>query len=232
VESVVGIVTARMNNEDSAFVLYVDHQGHPAPLSLSYHATASRKLASSVDRHPPSTITEVDSAYCPQCLSFHDDTTAATLGFCPKPSCRRCPLYQSILSVAVDSFTCFYKCRRCDWTYNACGLQTTVPGDGNNVTLEKLEEASLELAANWNTRIDQRNHAAEEHYKLMLQSLMGVAKEHVKGLRSFPGHFLPAVSTKRRLDGPDAWSVQLLEVALDAREKLLTSAVFEPIGRR
>lgn len=219
-----------MNNEDSAFVLYVDHQGHPAPLSLSYHATASRRLASSLDRHPPSTITELDSAYCPQCLSFYDANTAATLGFCPKASCRRCPLCQSAAAVAVEDFSCFYKCGLCSWTSQACGLQTTVAGDGVNVNLEQVENASTALAAEWKTLIEQRNHGAEEHYKSMLQALMGLAKEHVKGLRSAPGQFFPAVSTKRSLDRPDAWSIQLLEESLDAKEKLLASAIDGPVG--
>lgn len=58
-------------------MLYVDHQGHPAPLSMCYHATASRRLASAIDRQPPSTVTEIDSAFCPQCLAFHDATSAA-----------------------------------------------------------------------------------------------------------------------------------------------------------
>ena len=44
-------------------VLYIDHQGHPGPLSRCHHATASRRLSSSIDRHPPSTKTEVDSTY-------------------------------------------------------------------------------------------------------------------------------------------------------------------------
>lgn len=221
-----------MNIEDSAFVLYVDHQGHPAPLSLCYHATASRRLASSVDRHPPSTITEVDSAFCPQCLSFHDANTAALLGFCPRPSCRRCPLCQSVVSVAVDAFACFYKCGLCDWTSKLCNLQSTVVREGNDVTLEEVEKAALELATDLKTRTEQRNHAAEEHYKSMLQKLTNLAKDHVKGLRSFPGQFFPTVSTKRTLDGPDAWSVQSLEASLDAREKLLSSAADEPIGGR
>lgn len=64
------------------FVLYVDHARHPAPLSLCYHATGARRLSSAVDRYPPATLTEVDSAYCPQCLSYHDASSAARLGTC------------------------------------------------------------------------------------------------------------------------------------------------------
>ena len=62
------------------YVLYVDHALHPAPLSMCYHATGARRLSSAVDRFPPATLTEVDSAYCPQCLSYHDASSAARLG--------------------------------------------------------------------------------------------------------------------------------------------------------
>ena len=62
------------------YVLYVDHEKHPAPLSMCYHATGARRLSSTVDRYPPATLTEVDSAYCPQCLSYHDAASAARMG--------------------------------------------------------------------------------------------------------------------------------------------------------
>lgn len=62
------------------YVLYVDHAGHPAPLSLTFHATGARRLSSPVSRYPPATLTEVDAAYCPQCLSYHDAASAARLG--------------------------------------------------------------------------------------------------------------------------------------------------------
>ncbi|KAG7359297.1 hypothetical protein IV203_015886 [Nitzschia inconspicua] len=138
------------SSSSSAFVLYVDHEGHPAPLSLCYHATASRRLASSVDRHPPSTMTEVDSAYCPQCLSFHDATTASNLGYCPKPTCRLCPLCRSVASIVVitgnttDNYNgndgnddndttavvAVYQCgnhhQRCHWNSKSCGIQQPI----------------------------------------------------------------------------------------------------------
>ena len=62
------------------YVLYVDHAKHPAPLSMCYHATGARRLSSAADRYPPATLTEVDSAYCPQCLSYHDAASAARMG--------------------------------------------------------------------------------------------------------------------------------------------------------
>mmetsp|Transcript_32604 Transcript_32604/g.54614 ORF Transcript_32604/g.54614 Transcript_32604/m.54614 type:complete len:527 (-) Transcript_32604:532-2112(-) len=220
------------NGQDSAFVLYVDHQGHPAPLALNYHATASRKLASSVDRHPPATITEVDSAYCPQCLSFHDATTAANLGYCPKATCRLCPVCQSVAAVAVEDATCFYKCGRCDWNSKTCFLQTFVStSDDGNVSLEEVEKASNELASQWKERTEQRNQAAEEHYKSMLTAMQQLAKEQVKGLRSSSHQYFPTVLTnKRSLDGPDAWSVQSLEESIEARGKLVAASMDQPIG--
>jgi len=63
-------------------VLYVDRSGIPAPFSLCYHATASRDISSSLmTRIPTSTITEIETVYCPQCLfyaSYSTSTAAAT----------------------------------------------------------------------------------------------------------------------------------------------------------
>ena len=75
------------------YVLYVDHTLHPAPLSLCYHATGARHLSSFVERYPPATQTEVDSAYCPQCLSYHDSSSAARMGECIAAALLHCLLY-------------------------------------------------------------------------------------------------------------------------------------------
>jgi dynactin 4 len=226
-----------MNNGESAFVLYVDHEGHPAPLSLSYHATASRRLASSVSRHPPSTITEVDSAYCPQCLSFHDATTASNLGYCPKPTCRLCPLCRSVASIALEDSYCFYKCGRCQWNSKFCFLQTSISvSDDGNVTSEEVEKASNELALQWKMLTDQRNNAAEDHYKFMLSTLAGLAKDQVKGLRSSStttasrNRYFPTATTKRGLDGLEGWSVKALEESIKERVQLYATANQQNIG--
>lgn len=219
----------KMNGEDSAYVLYVDHQGHPAPLSMSYHATASRRLASAIDRHPPSTVTEVDSAYCPQCLSFHDANTAANLGYCAKASCRLCPLCRSVASVAVDETDCLYKCGLCDWTSRECSLYSSiVVGNDGAVIKEDLDKASEELGTQWTTRTAQRNQSAEENYKQMLHTLGGMAKEQVKGQRSTA--FFPALETRRTRDGPEGWSVQSLEESLVDRRKLVAASMEETVG--
>ena len=220
-----------MNGEDSAYVLYVDHQGHPAPLSLSYHATASRRLASAVDRHPPSTVIEVDSAYCPQCLAFHDANTAGNIGFCPKSSCRLCPLCRSVAAITVEATNCFYKCGLCNWTSRDCFLSTAVAVDADgSVEREEVDKAALELGDQLKTRMDQSNQWAEEHYKKMLQTLEVMAKELVKG--QITSSFIPlsAAATRRGMDGPEGWSVESLEQSLDARGKLVAASIAETVG--
>ena len=138
-----------------AYVLYVDHQGHPAPLTEQFHATASRRLSSTAFRYPLSTTTEVDSAFCPQCLSFYDAARGAELGYCPKQTtCQRCPLCLSVASIQAGassaahgagmSLECFYQCGSCDWTSRQCGL--VVPMETTTTTTNP-ERAELLRAA-------------------------------------------------------------------------------------
>jgi hypothetical protein len=149
------------SSSSCTFVLYVDHQDHPAPLSLCYHATGARRLSSSVNRYPPSTVTEVDNAYCPQCLNYHDAVTACSRmgGFCNKASCQKCPLCRSICGVAVvvaamennhntnttqTQPLLVYRCGNCSWDSRACGLQQVVSPedvDENTGTLSRVEMA-------------------------------------------------------------------------------------------
>ena len=225
-----------MNNEDSTYVLYVDHQGHPAPLSLCYHATASRKLTSSVDRPFPSSITEVDSAYCPQCLSFHDANTASNLGFCPKATCRLCPLCRSVSSITAKDSICFYQCGRCDWNSKICDIQTSLvtSNDNGNISLEEVENASVELLSQYKSRIEERNRSADDHFNSMQKTLIGIAKDHVKGRRSTTSsgrYFSQAPVTKRNEnDDLKVWSVQALEDSQRTREENFISSISEPTG--
>lgn len=213
----------------AAHVLYVDHQGHPAPLSMCYHATASRRLASAIDRQPPSTVTEIDSAFCPQCLAFHDATSAAALGFCPKTSCRLCPVCRSVASIGVDESDCVYACGLCDWTSRQCSLYTPITVDSDGVVDKgDLEKASEELEAQWTERRTQRDQSADDHYKTMLQTLEEMAKEQVKGQRS-TFSWLPTANVRRK-DGPEGWSIESLEDSLQDRKKLVSASLAETVG--
>ena len=225
-----------MNNDDSTYVLYVDHQGHPAPLSLSYHATASRRLTSSVDRHPPSSVTEVDSAYCPQCLSFHDANTAGNLGYCPKPTCRLCPMCRSVASVFVENLICFYKCGTCDWTSKTCQLQATLEastgGDGE-VSLEEVEKASIELLSQWKAKKGESLEMAEDHFSNMAKTMVGLAKDHVKGQRSSSTRrvFSTGLASKHSQDVDlKSWSISALESFQRIRNDKIESSINQPIG--
>lgn len=163
----------------NAFVLYVDHQGHPAPLTECFHATASRRLSSSIpDRFPPSTITEVDSAYCPHCLSFQDVASAVRQLYCIKPACQRCPICTTVLTVVpqveantatakssststsgdnADSnppfYVCCYQCGNCQWTSKECHLTAPLEVvDGEMIGKLELARAAEELGTTLNQR--------------------------------------------------------------------------------
>ena len=222
-----------MNNEDSAYVLYVDHQGHPAPLSLSYHATASRRLTSSVDRHPPSSVTEVDSAYCPQCLTFHDANTAGNLGYCPKEECRLCPVCRAVATVGVENSVFFYNCGLCDWTSKTCKLQASLaPSEDGDVSIEAVKQASTELLSQWKAKISERNQSGAEHFNTMTKAMVGLAKEHVKGQRSSTRRvFSPGMTSKRGQDGdPKGWSIETLETSQRTRNEMVVTSINKPIG--
>ncbi len=224
-----------MNSEDSAYVLYVDHQGHPAPLSLSYHATASRRLTSSVDRHPPSSVTEVDSAYCPQCLTFHDANTAGNLGYCPKEECRLCPVCRAVATVGVENSVFFYDCGLCEWTSKTCQLQTSLASsssEGGEVSLEAVKEASEELLSQWKAKITQRNQLGADHFSNMTKAMVGLAKEHVKGQRSSTRRvFSPGLASKRSQDGDTkGWSIETLENSQRTRNQTVESSINKPVG--
>eukprot|EP00535_Pseudo-nitzschia_heimii_P002195 CAMPEP_0197185232 /NCGR_PEP_ID=MMETSP1423-20130617/11485_1 /TAXON_ID=476441 /ORGANISM="Pseudo-nitzschia heimii, Strain UNC1101" /LENGTH=533 /DNA_ID=CAMNT_0042636241 /DNA_START=140 /DNA_END=1741 /DNA_ORIENTATION=+ len=224
-----------MNNEDSAYVLYVDHQGHPAPLSLSYHATASRRLTSSVDRHPPSSITEVDSAYCPQCLSFHDANTAGNLGYCPKESCRLCPICRAVASVAVEDLSCFYECGLCEWTSKSCQLQAPLSasaGENGEVYMEAVKKASSDLLSQWKSKMSDRNKKTVDHFSNLAKTMGGLAKDHVKGQRSSSSRvFTSRVTSKRNQDNDaNGWSIVALENSQLTYKKSMESSIIEPVG--
>ena len=191
-----------------SFVLYVDYAGHLAPLSRCFHATASRRLSSLSEEHPPTTTTNIDSAFCPQCLSFQDAASAASNPFCK--SCQQCPLCQSVASVVVDENQTFYKCGYCSWTSKECNL--VVPVDAQVVGKEELLKAKEELLTLLQTR--KLDSEASNHYETMLKALEGMAKDEIK--RSKNAMNYKALNTKK-IDGP--WSVQSLEESIQTRQE-------------
>ena len=217
---------------DSAFVLYVDHQGHPAPLALCYHATASRRLASSLDRHPPTTVTEVDSAFCPQCFAIYDSNSASNMGYCPEAKCRLCPNCSSVASVVAEDGTAFYGCGSCAWNSKACELTVPLPVDSNGaVAKEELAKAIQALGKQYSTKAGDASKASDAHFKDMLKTLEDMAKEKVKGQRSRIIYSKGTSAAERRgMDGPEGWSVETLEETMETRRKDFSASADARVG--
>lgn len=107
-------------------MLYVDHQGHPAPITECFIATGGHQLASRVRRYPSSIAETMESAFCPACLdqNFYDSLTAVDQqgGYCP--ICVQCPNCLSNLSVKFDEANetqqslYMYKCGQCDYSFS------------------------------------------------------------------------------------------------------------------
>jgi dynactin 4 len=186
----------------SSFVLFVDHQGHVAPFGHCYHATASRRLTSSIERHPPSTQVEIDSAYCPQCLSFHDVASASRLAYCPKASCQQCPQCQSVVNVSVMDQKCFYACGCCDWNSSAIDLHT--PCTDSN----QIETAAAELGNELLKRLS--NEKQLEQFQATLKTLEAVALEEIRRKKQ-PNHILKDPSGRR------PWSMDALNTSLEKK---------------
>jgi len=201
--------------QKQGFVLYVDHQGHPAPLTEHFHATASRRLSSAVYRYPLATVTEVDSAYCPQCLTFHDAVKAATLGFCNKATCQRCPLCLSVASVHTSSangqsnkLECYYQCGMCDWTSKLCGLSMPVPSpndDGSTGIPGRVE--LLRAAEDLASSVTERRQSVAQPVSDLHRQLLDEWEQYRTAKRE------RASTTERHAD---YWSVETLETKLQS----------------
>ena len=198
------------------YVLYVDHQGHPAPLSSCYHATGTRRISSSLERWPASTLTEIDSAFCPQCLTPYDADTAARLGFCPKASCQRCPRCQNPLTLDAEGKICFYKCGLCNWDSRGCQLTQPVnPQDDGCISRVELARALEDLGSQLTSRREAASSALESHSRALTtawekrttQRQGNTAKTNVPSRHSFGS------------DGPEGWSVEALEASLDEKKR-------------
>ena len=223
--------TTNPSSSDS-FVLYYDHAGHLAPLSQCFHATASRCLSSLSGKHPPTTTTLVDSAYCPQCLLFHDAATAASYPFCT--TCHKCPLCQSVASVAMEhanastdantNTTVLFKCGYCSWTSKECQLTVRMDdiltghdnatGELNdkNQTNKTLLKAQEELILLLKSRKTELESESTHHYNTMLNALEKMALEKEKSKAKTTATNTYSSEHKRQLYGP--WSLQSLEATI------------------
>ena len=100
--------------------------------------------------------------------------------------------------------------------------------------MEEVENASIELLSQYKSRIEERNRSADDHFNSMQKTLIGIAKDHVKGRRSTTSsgrYFSQAPVTKRNEnDDLKVWSVQALEDSQRTRKENFISSISEPTG--
>ena len=230
------------------FVLYTDHANHLTPLTLAYHATASRHLTSGrSDVIPPSTTVEVDAAYCPQCLAY--EAASATSGICHKEygGCKSCPICFSPLSISINETTtsdpesynsrliCHYVCGYCQWSSRECAvtsnadklLEFATTSDGNaEQEREKqrglaIAEISKNLHLCLQQRISERNNDGDALFDSITNMWIQREEEEKQRIRMKIG-----ISTSIKGDSNNRgsnWSLEILEQSLLQKKMLLNS---------
>jgi dynactin-4 len=176
----------------------------------------------------------VDSAYCPQCLSFHDVGTAASLGFCSRPTCKRCPICTAVAVVAVllddqDSKIAGYKCGYCSWSSKECNVTVEItPGDDGSIGKPQLVKAAEELGNLLKDRIVAQNASAETHHQAMLHAWEAVAKEEVRrGITGMTGSKM-----KKATLSQEDWSIEALEESIRDKRRALLKESCSVVGGR
>jgi hypothetical protein len=93
-------------------VLFCDYNQYWCPLGNLYWSQASKVL---VSRHMNSSLEEIISTFCPQCLTRYSEDEASTyLGRCP--SCHQCPCCESTLTHLTNEKNSFIlQCATCMW---------------------------------------------------------------------------------------------------------------------
>lgn len=229
-------------------ILYVDHANHLTPLTLAYHATASRHLTSGrPDVIPPSTTAEVDSAYCPQCLAF--EAASATSGVCHREcgGCKSCPICFSPLSKSIDEtipshsesnnsrLICHYACGYCQWSSRECGVTSNADklqdyaSTSDEIEESKREgerklaiaEISKELDLCLQQRLSERNKVGDDLFYSIAKMWAKREEEEKQRNRMKIGIFS---SSKDDVDNRgSSWSLEILEHSLMQKKIALNS---------
>ncbi|GFH44639.1 hypothetical protein CTEN210_01113 [Chaetoceros tenuissimus] len=224
----------------------------PLPLSHLYHATATRYLSTSLPLKEVTTaVTDIDSAFCPQCLTSWDASTAFTTaqGICHKRcnessrelimGCVSCPCCESRLSNSVmnakwtlqkEGEILVYNCSYCQWNSSESNLYIQV--DGQNV--DAVKEAMQQLALQLTERLELSNGQQEFDSKVNLWkekfNQVDVQRKRAELLKgsTLQNFTLGNVSTLSALDqveekkvATEDWNVQRLEDALKERKETM-----------
>ncbi|KAL3777637.1 hypothetical protein ACHAWO_012526 [Cyclotella atomus] len=241
-----------------AAILYADHENHLTPLTLAYHATASRHVTSGrTDVIPPSMSTEVDSVYCPRCLTYCDVASALS-GFCQLDlesgssaiSCKDCPVCFSPLAVSIDAddnshekhLICRYLCGYCKWSSSECGITSnadklieykTNPDDpAKEAELEQQRQvviagASKELERCLRQTIEGKNQMVDEVFKSLTNMWSQKEKDEERKRRLGLGSDKSNTMMKGQ-----TWSLEVLEQSLEEKRNKIASHYIPEAQRR
>lgn len=185
---------------------------------------------------------EVDSAYCPSCLSFYDVTTASSAdvrGYCPKATCRACPACRANLAVKIDSWKsiCYYTCGHCGWTSEGCGVTSPAPtSTSDKPTREELRSATDGLGTTCRQRIaaiSKSSNSSAKTFATLVEGWAARSKEVDRKRREdeVTGRSSSRSRRGRRLegDGPGGWCVESLEEMMQKRREEERSSVVAPL---
>jgi len=185
---------------------------------------------------------EVDSAYCPSCLSFYDVTTASSAdvrGYCPKATCRACPACGANLAVKIDSgiSICYYTCGHCGWTSEGCGVTSQAPTlTSDKPTREELRSATDGLGTACRQRIaaiSKSSNSSAKTFATLVEGWAARSKEVDRKRREdeVTGRSSSRSRHGRRLegDGPGGWCVESLEEMMQRRREEERSCVVAPL---
>jgi hypothetical protein len=100
------------------------------------------------------------------------------------------------------------------------------------INLDDVKKASAELLSQWKARTGERNKVADDHFSDMAKTMVGLAKDHVKGQRTSTRRvFSSGLASKRSQDGDlKGWSIATLEKSQHVRHKTMESSITQPIG--
>jgi len=240
------------NSSPRGAVVYIDHAHHLTPLTLTYHATASRHLTSGrSDVIPPSTSVEIDSAYCPRCFTYCDAASASTGGVCKKDSggCKDCPVCFSPVTLSIDKninttthdnhsqLICTYKCGNCQWSSIECGVTSNAdklleyPTDKEDSTKEKelekqrsiaIVEISKQLEVCYQQKIEEKNKSGDELFNSITKMWTQREQDEQRRKRMIIG--TSSLSTRgTHSSSSSSWSMETLEKSLLEKKKELDS---------
>lgn len=118
-------------------VLYCDYNNLWYPLSELYWSSSSSLL---VSHHPMSSVEEIISMYCPQCLTrFTEDDAASYQNRCPV--CFECPVCtNTLVAASVSLGKVALACSSCFYRSDCCGLIGSDKQEIDSAIIERERE--------------------------------------------------------------------------------------------